>query len=113
MKRDYRFFEQWARRNQMRPICRVEDEHADILIADSGEPIVSEGKQVYRTAFAIDRDKTWLASTAETSVIDPEMLARTPRGAQEYRVNEALAHARRAISETHATGLYDGKVSSY
>lgn len=105
-KRDYHFFEKFCRANGMLPVCRVEGEKdGDILIADSGKPV--DGN--YKTAFAIDRgDKSWLASIEETPFLDPEMTSRTPRGAQEYRVNECLRYARRAIEQTAQAGLYGG-----
>lgn len=117
--RDHRFFEQWARKNSMRPICRVEEPGGDVLLADSGRPFYTTGEDgrrrfVYRTAFAIEREQCWVASVADTDATDPEMMSRTPQGAQEFRVNEALAYARNAIAQTSAAGLYDrGQASIY
>ena len=102
----------------MRPVCVVQEEHGDILIADSGEAFMDKGglfaeglivTKIYRTAFCIDRgDEVWIASFEDTGVMDPTMTARTPRGAQEYRVNEALEHGRKALQQTVQAGLYRG-----
>lgn len=68
MKIDHRFFEQWAKKNNMRPVIKVSDREGDILIADSGEPFDARDddgnmRRVFRTAFAIQRGKVWTAST--------------------------------------------------
>lgn len=108
-KRDFRFFEEWARRNKMKPFVRVEEQHGDILIADSGSVITEGGKTFYRTGFAIDRpgDKTWLASYHDYDWM--EFANETLAGKQQARVNEALEYARMYLKQTHEAGLYDGK----
>lgn len=105
-KRNYAFFENFARQIGMQPICRVVGEKdGDILIADSGKTV--DG--MYKTAFAIDRgDQSWLASVGETPFLDPQMTSRTPLGAQQYRINECLEAARKALRETAKAGLYRG-----
>jgi len=111
MKRDHRFFEQWARRQNMKPVCRVAEADADILIADSGEPFMGTNKdgnlgRWYRTAFAIDQgDKTWLASFNDYPATEFDLVSK--REGQQRRVNECLVFARDTLSKTAATGLYD------
>lgn len=106
MKRDYKFFEKWARQQKMKPVCRVAEKNADVLIADSGDVITEGGRMFYRTAFAIERDKAWLASTAE---YEWNELEGSKRNKQQARVNEALEHARKYISQTVEAGLYGRK----
>ena|SRR5690554_1996935 len=110
-KRDYHFFEQWARRNRMKPVVRVEEKHGDILIADSGEPFLEDGELKYRTGFAIEREKAWLAAYQDYQW--NEFPDRTLAGKQEARVNEALAYARMYLAQTKAAGLYDGGKNSF
>jgi len=109
--RNHRFFDNWARKLGMKPVCRVVAEGGDILVADSGAKLFESERLFYRTGFAIERpgDKKplWLASTEETDALDPEMCSRSERGAQEYRVNEALAYARKQLAKTVNVGLYD------
>ncbi len=117
IRKDYTFFEGWARKNRMKPICRIIEKGGDILIADSGESVMNPGddgvlRKVYVTAFAIERDKAWIASTNETAVDDPAMVIRTPRGAQEYRVAECLEYARKALRETLQVRLYTDRGDS-
>lgn len=111
-KRDFRFFEAYARHNKMKPVCRVIEKSADILIADSGKRIIEAGPEgsiavFYRTAYAIDRgDKTWIASMNETSALAPEMVSRTERGRQEYRVDECLTFARKHLADMTKAELF-------
>lgn len=90
----------------MRPIARVEEAHGDILIADSGEVVNEGGSMFYRTGFAIERDKAWLASYHDYDWLEFPNL--TLRGKQQARVNEALSYARKYLAQTHEAGLYDG-----
>ena len=112
MKRDHRFFENWARENNMRPVVRIKEKGGDILIADSGEPfygVNGEGLlgRWYRTAFAIDRgDKTWIASTHDYDAVEYDAVSR--RAGQEKRINECLAYARETLKQTSKAGLYHG-----
>ena len=109
MKRDYHFFDRWARANKMKPVCRVEEKDGDVLIADSGSVITEDGRTFYRTGFAIERDQAWLASTHEYEWTEfPE---ETLRGKQQRRINEALDFARKYIAQTVEAGLYDAQRS--
>lgn len=112
-KRDFRFFEAWARRNKMRPFARFEEKNGDILIADSGTVIVEGGQMFYRTGFAIDRpgDRTWLASYHDYPW--QEFPEHSLAGKQQERINEALAYARSYLQQTHKAGLYDGDKRSF
>ena len=111
MKRDYKFFEEWARKNNMKPVMRIIEKSGDILVADSGEPFFGTNEQgvlgrYYRTGFAIDRgDKAWLASTNDYPAEEYDTMSR--REGQEQRVNECLVYAREALIQTAKAGLYD------
>lgn len=123
-RRDHRFFEQWARRNGMRPISRITDVKingkpvGDILLADSGEMIAGaeyppmQGQEhglpfFYRTGFAIDRpgDKTWLASFNDYT---PGAFLEygSAEARREKRCEEAIAFATEALAQTYQVGLY-------
>jgi hypothetical protein len=109
-KRDFRFFEQWARENKMKPVVRVVEDGGDILIADSGEPFFGENEEGllgrwYKAGFAIDRgDKTWVASTNYYSATEYDLVSK--REGQQHRVNDCLAYARVALKATLEVGLY-------
>jgi hypothetical protein len=112
MNRNYRFFERWVRGLRMKPICKVVEPDCDVLIADSGDRIADFDENglmhwFYRTAFAVSRDQCWFASVNETSVYDAQMMCRTPGTAQQFRVDEALAYARKYMRQTKRSGLYD------
>lgn len=122
--KDYRFFEQWARRNGMLPIQRITDVTingkpvADILIADSGALINAvqyppvEGQEhrmfaFYRTGFAIDRgDKTWFA-TFNDYPSDSFAEYASAEGKQGKRLEEAVQYATRALAQSQEVGLYE------
>lgn len=123
-KRDHNFFEQWARRNGMKPIERITDikidgqQVGDVLLADSEDllllsnfpPNSVEHKMFcfYRTGFAIDRpgDKTWIASYNDYPIDSFSEYAGA--GRQQARLDEALEHALRALKSTYEVGLYRG-----
>ena len=96
----------------MRPIVRIAEDHADILIADSGEPFYGANEEGvlgrwYRTAFAIDRgDQTWVASTNIYDAVEYDAVSK--RQGQEQRVNDCLMHARVVLNEMHKSGLFNG-----
>jgi len=111
MKRDHRFFETWCRKMNMRAVCRIKEDAADILIADSGEPFMGTNEhgevgRWYRTGFAIDQgDTTWLASFNDYNAVEFDLLSKNE--GQQRRVNECLVHARDTLNKTVAAGLYD------
>lgn len=112
---DHNDFDRLIRKHKMKPVCKVTDEkHGDILIADSGNPVIEKTtdgyRAFYRTAWAILRDKVWLAAYEDYPVTAFPRL--TERAAQEQRVNEALADARLKLSQTHEAGLYGEESSS-
>jgi hypothetical protein len=126
VKRDFRFFDQWARRNGMMPIARVTNVEVngtpigDVLLADSEQMIAGsefppmEGQQhgmlyFYRTGFAIDRpgDKTWFASFNDYPPMN-FLEYGSPEARKQQRLNEALTYAREMMSQTHEAGLYGG-----
>lgn len=122
--KDYRFFEQWARRNGMLPIQRIADVTingkpvADILLVDSGDLINAvsyppvEGQEhrmfaFYRTGFAIDRgDKTWFATFNDYSS-DAFSEYASKEGKQGQRLKEAVEYATRALMQSQEVGLYE------
>ena len=106
----HKYFEKYAQRHNMRPVVRVTEEDADILIADSGEPFYGENADGqlgfwYRTAFAFLRDKAWIASSHEYPAGEFALLSK--REGQERRVNDCLECARTALALTVEVGLYD------
>lgn len=102
-RRDTRFFEKWAAKNCMTPICIVRDPDGDILLADSIEPIRVIGK--YRTGYAISRAGLEIGSTNDYDISEFVLYSRD--GGVQKRVNEALAHARDSQSKLKASGFYD------
>ena len=53
-----KFFEEWAKRHCMKPVCIVRDPGVDILLADSGEPVRKgngDGVAFYRTGYSLHR----------------------------------------------------------
>ena len=124
MKRDFRFFEQWARRNGMAPVMRIKDVTVngapvgDILVADSGSPIelarTPDGepaphRRYYRTAWALDRgDKTWHASWNDYPM--DTLLVYTERSKAQMRVKEAVDAATEQLKllASPSIGLYRG-----
>lgn len=104
-ERNPAFFERWAAKNCMKPICIVRDPDGDILIADSIEPIRVLGG-VYRTGFAINRDGLEFGSTHDYP--STEFILYSKAGGVQKRVNEALAHARATQEELKSSGFYDG-----
>jgi hypothetical protein len=118
VKRDFRFFEAWCAKMNMRAVGRYPQKNADILVADSGEPFVGANDKGiigrwYRTGYAIDQqDKTWLASFHDYPAADYDLLSRAE--GQKRRVNECLEHAKKTLNQTAAAGLYDdGRKDSF
>ena len=126
MKRDHRFFEQWARRNGMSPVVRVTDVEVDgeivgdILVADSELMISStefpneehDLNMFFRTGFAIDRpgDSTWIAAFCD---YPPDAFSEYAGEARkDARVRECVSEATKLMSQTHKVGLYDGNSRS-
>lgn len=110
MKRDYRFFEMWARRNNMVPVGRFEEKEGFVLIADSGEPFTGLNDdniyaRWYRTAFCIERDSTWTAHWQFYPAADYDLMSRAE--GQKRRVQECLTFARDTLHKFAETGLYD------
>lgn len=103
-ERDHHFFEEWAKRNCMKPVCIVRDPDGDILLADSVEPIRTLG--VYRTGWAINRDGLELGNYRDYAI--GEFALYTPAGGVQKRVNERLEYAREIQRELKGSGFYDG-----
>ena len=105
-----KFFEDWARRNNMVPVGRYTFDDGDILVADSDESFYGETEdnvslKFFRTGFFIYRGKNWLASTHDYLV--SEMGPRTKRGARDFRIKEALEYGKKYLQQTLDAGLYD------
>lgn len=108
-ERDHRFFEEWARRMNMKPVMKVIDPEADILLADSGEPFFGANQdgelgQWYRTGYAIDRDGAQLGNFNEYPA--EEYADISAAAGQQARIKECLAYAREALKLTINAGLY-------
>lgn len=99
------FFEEWAKRNCMKPVCKVEDPHGDILIADSHDVIKPHG--IYRTGYAIHRSGLELGCWNDYPSSDFFLESR--RNGLQKRVNEALEHARETQRQLVAAGFYDAE----
>jgi len=108
-KREEKWFEGWARKNGMFPVCKVDDKDGFILIADSGRAIVevrgANHRAYYRTGMAFYHDGDMIASSHDYDALDFPL--QTERAAQEQRVNEALAHARAYLRKLKQAGFYD------
>lgn len=117
MKRDFRFFERWARKQHMLPVMRVIEKDGDILIADSGHPFVGtngdgELGRWYRTGYAIDRgSKTWIASFNDYNAVEFDLVSRNE--GQNQRVNDCLQFARDNLEKFATAGLFNGKGKSF
>ena len=117
MQRDFRFFEKWARTQNMLPVMRVKEKHGDILIADSGQQFLgtnSDGElgRWYRTGFAIDRgSKTWIASFNDYNAVEFDLVSRNE--GQKRRVEDCLEYARNTLDKFAQTGLFNGNGQSF
>ena len=100
-----KFFEEWAKRHMMKPVCKVCDPDGEILIADSHEPIYTLG--VYRCGYTIHRSGLEIGSYNDYLIADFAFMTRK-RGI-EQRVNEALAHARQTQKQLKEAGYYDAE----
>lgn len=100
-----KFFEEWAKRHMMKPVCKVVDPDGEILLADSHEPIVTLG--VYRTGYAIHRSGLEIGNYHEYPIADFAFMTRQ-RGI-EQRIDEALAHARQTQKQLKDAGFYDAE----
>lgn len=105
-----KFFEEWAKRNMMKPVCKVTDEDGEILLADSHEPI-RKGKvwspesDFYRTGYAIHRSGLEIGNYNDYPASDYAFMSR--QKGIEQRVNEALEHARQTQKQLVEAGYYD------
>jgi len=99
------FFEEWAKRNMMKPVCKVSHPDREILIADSHEPIITLG--VYRTGYAIHRSGLEMGNYNDYPMEDFAIMTR--RTGLEKRVAEALAHARQTQKQLKDAGYYDAE----
>ena len=99
------YFDRYVRDHKMRPIKRVEHKHGSILLADSGEIIVEEGRMFFRTAYAILREGSGLdlASSAEYELNEPG----GTQAEQKYRIDEAEMAAELLMAQLTESGYYD------
>ncbi len=105
-----KFFEEWAKRNCMKPVCIIRDSDGDILLADSGEPIRKsngEGSDFYRTGYALHRSGLEIGNYNDYPTSD--FFLDTKRGGQQKRIDEALAHARQTQQQLTDAGYYDAE----
>lgn len=105
--RDHIWFEKFCRDHQLKPLVKVEDPMADILIADGG--VFTDRKDeypsgYYQTAWGLQRDKMSIATWLEFEANHDE--GWSLRAKQEGRVNAALAKAREFISKAREVDLY-------
>ena len=104
------FFEEWAKRHMMKPVCIVRDRDGDILLADSGEPVRKsngDGVDFYRTGYALHRAGLEIGNFNDYPTSD--FLFDTKRGGQQKRIDEALAHARQTQQQLTDAGYYDAE----
>lgn len=100
------WFDRWARRAKMKPVCKVFDDDGYVLIADSGGPIEEDGKVFYRTGYAIERNGVQVGAFNN---YDPIQFFRDgPRAGQEYRINDALKHARKLKKQLKQVDYWPG-----
>ena len=105
-----KFFEEWAKRHCMKPVCIVRDPDGDILLADSGEPVRKGnggGTEFYRAGYAIHRSGLEIGNYYDYPTSD--FLFDTKRGGQQKRIDEALAHARQTQKQLKDAGYYDAE----
>ena len=110
------WFDQWVRMLNMRPICRVMEPRADVLIADSGtsfkydgsdqtDLVTPKGARIYRTAFALDRAGLQFVKWHNYPADHDPNLSLNER--QALRVNEALLAARQLIRDLDEVDYWD------
>lgn len=104
-QRTPKFFEEWAKKNCMKPVCIVRDPDGDILLADSIEPIRVLG--IYRTGYAIHRSGLEFGNYNDYPM--DEFLIYSREGGTQKRVNEALEHARQTQRQLKESGFYDSE----
>ena len=105
-----KFFEEWAKRNCMKPFCIIRDQDGDILLADSGEPVRKgngESAEFYRTGYALHRSGLEIGNYHDYPTSD--FLFDTKLGGQQKRIDEALAHARQTQKQLMDAGYYDAE----
>ena len=105
-----KFFEEWAKRHCMKPVCIVRDPGVDILLADSGEPVRKDngdGVEFYRTGYSLHRSGLEIGSYHDYPTSD--FLFDSKRGGQQKRIDEALAHARQTQKQLTDAGYYDAE----
>ena len=102
-KRDPRFFEKWAAKNCMKPVCKVDHPDGEILLADSIEPIRVLGK--FRCGYAIHRNGMEIGNYHDYDM--REFILYSRAGGVQKRVNEALANARQVQTMLKESGFYD------
>ena len=121
-KRDYRFFENWARRNGMLPVTRVTDVEVDgeivgdVLIADSDGLLAHHEfpnqehdlPYFWRTGYAIDRgtEGTWIASFCDYP--PSAFIEYGGDSRQGARLQDCMKNAHEMMKETHKVGLFNG-----
>ena len=110
-RRDHNYFDDWARREGMKPYDRFRDDpNGDILIADSfcliSYPPSKRGyKKFYRTGYCIYRDTAWIASCDEYA--PDEFSSESLAGKQKKRTDETLKYARDYLAEFVKRNLFN------
>lgn len=93
----------------MVPVCKVQDDLGEILVADSGEPFYGTNEEGilgrwYRTGYAINRDGLDIGNFCDYPAEEFGDLSR--RDGQERRVNECLIAARETLKQFEEVGRY-------
>ena len=112
-KRSNAFFEGWARHNGMTFLEKRDIGNAEILLADSNQPVEYRDPDSgvvsiqYVTAYCIRREGgNWIASWHTYDPID--YFGDTPETGRKRRMDEALKFAQQRVDLTEEVGLYDG-----
>jgi len=101
--RDHQWFDTFARKNKMRPQKAVETKHGKVLLADSEEPILEDGRLFYRTGYAVQRHGLDIGNHHDYAINETG----GSRTDQQYRLDEALIHAQETLAQLEAAGYYD------
>ena len=101
--RDHNFFDGFARRYKMRPYGYSDTKYGRILLADSGEPIHHEGRIFYRTGYAIERGGLEIGNYHDYEL----NVTGGSHSDQDFRIHEALKHAKLTLAQTLKSGFYD------
>ncbi len=105
--RTHKYFDKYVRHLKMRPVKRVEVKLGSILLADSGEIILEDGRMFFRTAYAILRDGAGLDIGASAEYELDEVGG--SQSEQNYRLDDAEMAATMFMTQLDDAGYYDAE----